>query len=216
MKKLLGPDPAPAWIAFLNHYTQTLELKANELIFKEGMPVEGLYSVLQGKAKVMQKEDDDERLVRLVAAGDVLGHRGFGGNWKYPISAVALVPTTLEFLPLSAFDLIAKINATFVYNLMMFFAEELRISEERKLQLPVMQRIAKSLLMNYDAFGFAEGSTYLSYSISRKDIASHAGTTYESVVRTLADLNKRETIHLSGKAISILDLDGLRSLAEFG
>ncbi len=216
MKKLLGPDPAPEWVEFLDFHTQTLHAKANDTILKEGEAVEGLYCILQGKVKVMQKDGEDERLVRLAGPQDILGHRGFGGDWKYPISAVALVATELEFLPLGAFHTIAKINAAFVCNLMMFFAEELRISEEKKLQLTVLQRIAKTILQNYTAFGFEEGSALLSYTISRKDMASHAGTTYESVIRTLADLAKRGVIQLEGKSIGVLDLPALKSIATEG
>ncbi len=216
MKKLLGPDPAPEWVEFLKFHTQTVHVRANGMIINEGDAVEGLYSITQGKAKVMQKDGEDERLVKLAGPEDILGHRGFGGDWRYPISAIALVPTELEFLPLGAFQTIAKINTTFVYNLMMFFAEELRISEEKKLQLTVLHRIAKSIWMNYATFGLEEGSDLLSYTISRKDFATHAGTTYESVIRTLADLAKRGVIQLKGKRIEILDLEALRTLASLG
>jgi CRP-like cAMP-binding protein len=216
MKKLLGSDPAPEWVEFLNFHTQILHIKANDMILNEGDAVEGLYSIVQGKVKVMQKDGEDERLVKLAGPHDILGHRGFGGDWKYPISAVAVVATELEFLPLRAFHTIAKINADFVCNLMMFFAEELRISEEKKLQLTVLQRIAKTILMNYTIFGLEEGSNFLSYTISRKDMASHAGTTYESVIRTLADLAKRDIIQLEGKTIGILDLQALKTIAAEG
>lgn len=213
MEKLLGPEAEPEWLEFLHFHTKKLHVGANEVFLREGDEMDGLYTISVGKAKVVQQDGEEQRLIRLVGVGDFLGHRGLGGNSRYPISAVSLVPTDLEFLPLSAFKVISRINAKFVYNLMMFFADELRDSEEKTLQLPVVQRISKSLKMNMDAFGFEPGSSKLSFTISRRDIGTHAGTTYETVIRTLADLSKRGVIGLEGKAIRIEKPEELRRLA---
>lgn len=213
MEKLLGPEAESEWLAFLHFHTKKIHLGANESIIRQGDEMDGLYTITHGKAKVVMGDGDDYRLIRLVGNGDFLGHRGLGGDFRYPISAVTLVPTEMEFLPLSAFKVISRINARFIYNLMMFFADELRASEEQMLQLPVVQRVSKSLKMNLDAFGFEPGTNKLSFTISRRDIGTHAGTTYETVIRTLADLSKRGVIELDGKAIRIKDVDELARLA---
>ena len=95
----------------------------------------------------------------------------------------------------------------------MFFAEELRESERLASQLPIRNLIASVLYNNYKVFGFEEGSeTKLSYTLSRKDIASQAGTRYETVVRVLTSLNKEEVIQIDGKAIHILNLEKLNEI----
>lgn len=97
--------------------------------------------------------------------------------------------------------------------MMMFFAEELRESERLASQLPSRNLVASVLFSNYKVFGFEEGSTTkLSYTLSRKDIASQAGTRYETVVRILADLNKEGVIKSDGKAIHILDINLLEKI----
>jgi CRP-like cAMP-binding protein len=212
MRSLLGETCPSEWVEFLEFHQKTLHFDAGEVILREGDPVEGLYGIVEGKVKVLMHDQDAERLVRLAAKGDILGHRGLGGNWRYPISSIALVPTTASYISMHTFNVLAKTNAAFVFNLMMFLAEELRISEENQRQLPVLNRVARTLMMNYRAFGFEEGSNFLSFTISRKDIASHAGTTYESVIRTLADLAKQKLIQLEGKSIAILELVRLELL----
>lgn len=214
MKGILQHDSTKEWKEFLEFHEQVIEIAANESIWMQGDAVTGLHSIIDGKAKVVVEDGSEVRLVRLAGNGDILGHRGLGGNWIYPVSAVALVPTSLRFLPRHAFEVIAKTNAVFSYGMMMFIAEELRLSEETQRMLPVLNRISRTLLMNYQAFGFAESSNVLSFTISRKDIASHASTTYESTVRALADLSKYKVIKLIGKSIAILDLPRLATLAS--
>ena len=97
----------------------------------------------------------------------------------------------------------------------MFFAEELRESERLATQLPIKNVIASVLYNNLQVFGFEKGSsTKLSHTLSRKDLASQAGTRYETLVRTLAELNSENIIKLDGKAIHILDLEKLVHLKE--
>lgn len=214
MKRLLGPNPSQEWIDFLDFYKQKVEVKAGQIILKEGEAMEGLFFVVNGKVKVMHQERGAEHLIRLAGNDSILGHRGFGLNWQYPVTAIALVDSELEFLPLSAFNTIAKTNANFSCSMMMFFAEELRTTEQQKQLMPVAQRVAITILLNLEAFGYEEGSKFLSYSISRKDIASHAGTTYESVVRTLAGFSKNGIVLLDGKRVGIEDLSKLKEIAN--
>lgn len=214
MKSLLGPDCPAEWTQFIEFHQKTLHFEAGEVIIRQGDAVDGIYGIVEGKVKVVIADQEGDRLVRLAANGDILGHRGLGGDRCYPISAIALVPTTLNFIPLSVFNVIAKTNANFVFNLMMFLAEELRETERNQLLMPVLNRVARTLMFNYKSFGFEADSNRLGYTLSRKDIASHASTTYESVIRTLADLAKRKVIGLEGKAITILDLPRLQILAS--
>lgn len=176
--------------------------------------MEGLFFIVKGKVKVLTQDHGTEHLIRLAGDDSILGHRGFGLNWRYPVTAIALVDSSLEFLPLGAFNTIAKTNANFSCAMMMFFAEELRITELQKQLMPVAQRVAKTILLNLEAFGYQEDSNFLSYAISRKDIASHAGTTYESVVRTLASFSQEKILALKGKKIGIIDVTALKAIAN--
>jgi len=98
---------------------------------------------------------------------------------------------------------------------MMFFAEELRRSEEKIMQIPVKNRMARAILNNYKVFGGSKKDPLkLSYTLSRKDYASKAGTTYETVIRVLSDLNKEKIISIEGKSIRILSLEKLTQLSK--
>jgi CRP-like cAMP-binding protein len=204
------------WKDFINFHKEIITFKEGEYIFKAEEETKGLYIIDSGKVKITYKQyDGSKRLIRLATNGDILGHRGFGGSWKYPISAYTLEESQISFIPVNIFNTVAKANAEFSYHLMMFFAEELRQSEAIINHYPVKNLVAKALHDNYRVFGFeSEKSTKLSYTLTRKDIASLAGTTYETVVRTLAEFNKKNIINIDGKTIHILDLIELENIAN--
>jgi len=215
MKTFIQEYCTKEWQEFINFHKESLSFKKGEYIFKAGEDTTGLYIIESGKLKVTYKQyDGSERLIRLATSGDVLGHRGFGGNWTYPISALTLDNTEVSFIPVKTFNTVAKANPLFTYHLMMFFAEELRVSESKIKHYPVKNLVAQAIVGNYKAFGFESAkSKKLSYTLSRKDIASKAGTTYETVVRTLAEFNKLDIIKIDGKSIHILNMKKLEELA---
>lgn len=214
MESILYKFCSPEHLDLIKFHQQIIKIKKGEKIFNKGDQVSGLYVINEGKAKVCSKDKEGtEKLVRLADKGDIIGHRGFGGDWKYPLSAIALTDCIVSHIPLKIFNIIAKTNIEFTYNLMMFFAEELRESEGKSITNPVLNRVAKSIYFNYRAFGFeSQQSQKLSFTLSRKDIANMSQTTYESVIRTLSELNKMKVIKLEAKSIIITDLEKLKDL----
>ena len=216
MKSFLEKHCSAEWLDFLNFHLEEKTFKKDEYIFKCNDLTKGLYIIKTGKVKIAYKQyDGSMRLIRLVGDGDILGHRGFGGNWKYPISAYTLDKTIVNFIPLRIFNILAKTNPQFIYKLMMFYAEELRNSDFKIRALPIKNLLAEALLNNLKAFGYEKGSnTKLNYTLSRTEYASYIGTTYETVVRKLAELKKEGIIKIEGKAIHILDEKKLRDLTN--
>jgi len=77
------------------------------------------------------------------------------------------------------------------------------------------EKVAAAILTIINAFGFDKNDlSLLSFTPTRKDIASIAGTTYETVIRVLSNLEKSKIIIQEGKAIRVLDLDYLKSFCE--
>ncbi len=216
MNSILEKYCSPEWHELIAYHSDIRLFKAGELIFDIGEKTTGLYFINEGKVKVLTAaHNNTQRIIRLATNDDILGHRGFGGSWTYSIAAIALTDTELTFIPMGMFNKLVKGNPEFGYFMMMFFAEELRDSERLAKQMPVKNAVASVIYQLYKVFGFEKGSTTrLSFTLSRKDIASKAGTTYESVVRVIGELNKGKIIKIEGKHLHILDLEQLRSLAE--
>ena len=208
----------PEWLPAVEAGRKTFYYKKGELIFREGEEVKGIYFVYSGKVKVHKKwGEEKELIIRFAQKGDILGHRGLGqqvGN--YPISATALEPVQVCYIDLDFLQSTLKINYEFIYQLLLFFADELQESERKMRNLAHMQvkgRIAQALITLRDKFGItADG--LIDVSLSRQDLASFAGTTYETVFRIINELTDDQLIRTEGKYIAILDTDKLSDLTR--
>lgn len=209
----------PEWWPFISHFKQVYHLPKGQSIIQEGEAVEGIYFIYEGKVKVHKKwEENKDYIVRLAKTGDILGHRGFGEDLYYPISATALEASRICFIDLALFDRLLKTNTRFTYQILMFYASELKRAERRMRNLAHMDvkgRIADALLMIKAVYGFAASNdSVLNLKMTRKDLAALAGTTYETVIRSLNKLSDQKLVEVNGKAIKLLDENGLRELSR--
>jgi CRP-like cAMP-binding protein len=196
------------WLPAVDIHRQNFHVNKGEVLFAEGAEVTGIYFIYKGTFKVHKKwTDDKELIVRLAKNGAILGHRGLGNDQYYPVSATALEPSEVCFIDMEFFKSTLKVNYNFLYELMMFFAGELKESEKRMRNLahmPVKGRIAQALLALKAKFGItAEG--FIDITLSRQDLASYTGTTYETVFRIMNELVMEGAITLSGKSICIVN-----------
>ena len=72
-------------------------------------------------------------------------------------------------------------------------------------QKHVKERMAEALLLLKEFFGLEEDNATISTVLTRADIGNIAGTTTETSIRILSDLNRKKIIKLNGKKIKILD-----------
>jgi CRP-like cAMP-binding protein len=204
-----------AWKPAIETNKKTLAFKRGELILSEGDRVEGMYFIRSGTVKVHKKwGEDKEIIIRFATGGDIVGHRGLGKNLFYPISATALEAVTACFVPLDFFWASTEINSAFTRQLILFYAEELQESERNMRNLAHMQvkgRAAQALLTLFNKFGVDKQGD-INLALSRQDFASFVGTSYETLFRTLQDLEDHKIIRLSGKKIGILNRPGLEAL----
>jgi len=196
------------WLPALDVNRRTYEFKKGELLFKEDDAVTGIYFLNAGKAKVHKKWGlDKELIIRFAGPGDIIGHRGLGKETIYPVSATALEEVSVCFIDLDFFFSTLKVNHEYAFNLLMFYAQELQESEKRMRNLAHMTvkgRIAYGLLRLKERFGVNEEGN-INITISRNDLASYVGSTYETAFRTLNEFAQENIVSFSGKNISILD-----------
>jgi CRP/FNR family transcriptional regulator, cyclic AMP receptor protein len=205
------------WKPAIEAHRVNYKLKKGDLLFREGDPVTGIYFVYSGKVKVHKKwGEDKELIIRFAKDGDIVGHRGLGASSVYPISATALDAVVVCFIDLAFFYTSLKVNHDFVQELMMFYARELQESERNMRNLahmPVKGRLATSLLHLQDKFGIDEKGC-IDIELSRQDIASFTGTTYETVFRMMNELVQSDLVEVTGKSIIIKNKNGLQLVAQ--
>ncbi len=196
------------WLPAININRKSYQVKKGELLFSEGDAVTGIYFVYAGTIKVYKKwGSEKELIIRFAKKGDIVGHRGLGTSTRFPISATAIEPSEVCFVDIDFFKASLKVNPDFLYSLMMFFADELQVSERKMRNLAHMSvkgRVAQALITLEEKFGKTKEG-YINIVLSRQDLSSYAGTTYETVFRILNDLVKEKAINITGKNITIIN-----------
>jgi CRP/FNR family transcriptional regulator len=205
------------WIPAVSVNRSNLKFNKGEMIFEEGKEVKGIFFVYQGTVKVHKYWGEEKELIlRFAKEGNIIGHRGLGKDLLYPVSGTAIEPCTVCFVDLEFFEASLKTNYQLLYELMQFFANELKESERNMRNLAHMTvkgRIAQALITLEEKFGCtAEG--LINLSLSRQDLASFAGTTYETVFRVLNELINEKAVVTEGKEIKIIDRKILLKLLE--
>jgi len=207
------------WKPIITFNKTTTDYPAGATIFSEGEQVRGIYEIYYGKIKVVSSfGNNKERILCLLSQEQMLGFHGLGENMTYPVTAVTLVPSQVTFIPIDIFYKAVKANPDMALHLIGYYADQLRTSNTRLKMYSVMSakgKVSSALITIVDSFGFEkQDDTLLSYTPSRKDIASLAATTYETVIRVLGELEKENVIQLEGKSIRVLDLHFLKMLSE--
>lgn len=184
----------------------TIDVKKGERLFTEGEPVKSIYFVNDGKVKVHKKwGNEKELIIRIANKSAIVGHRGLGSSNIYPVSATAMEASTICCIDLDFFKTTLRVNHDFTYELMMFFADELQESERKMRNLAHMSvkgRIAQALISLKDKFGISKEG-YIDIALSKQDLASYAGASYETVFRIINELAEDQVIAVTGRNYTI-------------
>lgn len=217
LNELIEQYCSPEWRELMRSRNTRQSFRKGEAIFKQGDVADRMYMIEHGRVKVVASyAKGRDRIVRLAGDGEVLGHRGIGTDLIYTANVITLSETEVNIIPMSLFLSVLKANNLFCYHFLLFFVDELRVLDQQArdiLNMTVTQRVVKALRMNMDAFGFdAKDKKRMAFTISRKEIALIADTTYESVIRSLAELQELGLIELVGKQVRIMKKKELLAL----
>jgi CRP-like cAMP-binding protein len=206
------------WLPAIAANRKNFKVKKGQVIFSEGDPVTGIYFVYQGNVKVHKKwGSDKELIIRFANNGAIFGHRVLGKHaTHYPISATALENGIICYVDMEFFEATLKVNPQYTYQLMLFFADELQEAEKKMRNLahmPVKGRVAHALVSLKDQFGINKDG-HIDIELTRQDLASYAGATYETVFRVVNELTQEDIISTNGKKISIVNQEKLFILTQ--
>jgi CRP-like cAMP-binding protein len=191
--------------------------KKGDSVFREGNTMLGIHFIQHGGVKVVTPSiNGREQVVRLATDGDILGHRVLGDD-KYYFNAIALMDTHVCFVETSVFKETCLSTPQFSYNLILFYALELRRTELRVkyyAQMNIREKVAIAFNYLNDIFGIDAKKLTLNIDLSRREIADIAGTTPEQVTRQLNDFEEEKLIQRKGREIRILDKKGLEKIVH--
>tara|TARA_R110001592_G_scaffold153736_2_gene382483 strand:+ start:3128 stop:3832 length:705 start_codon:yes stop_codon:yes gene_type:complete len=218
MECFLFKNCTPEWHEELNANKSCIQYKKNQVIFNEGDTVQGIYFIQSGKVKVYKESNYRGQIVRFAEDGDILGHRGIGGDNIYPISASTLEDSLICFISQEMLFKLLENNTALSIQMMLFYADELKKTEIRLRNMAVMtvkERVADAILLVQESFGSKNGNKgLLDVELSRKDIAEIAGTYPEQVSRFITEFKESKILDLDGKKIILHHPKKLQEMIE--
>ncbi|MDG1804592.1 Crp/Fnr family transcriptional regulator [Flavicella sp.] len=201
----------------VSSHKNEMSFKKGDVIFKEGMMLNGVYCIKEGKCKLTKlSPNGKEQIVKFIKNGDMLGYRSVLGEEPVNLSVVALEDMEACFIPKKdIFDSIQH-NKDFSKDMFKVVCHDLKDANStiaNMAQKTVRERLADTLLFLDETFGEDEDGN-INIKLSREEIANVIGTATESAIRLLSDLKKGNIISLTGKKIKIVNESALKKIGN--
>lgn len=188
-----------------------------DVIFKQNTRTSHTMFVKKGLIKVYRENRNNKtKIIKITTPGQYLGLNSIFGEDTFSYSAEAIEKAEVLMIDSVIFEEILKENGIFTYHLMRYLSEDnlilfrQMISQSQK-QLP--GRIADIIL--YFTENIFNSQTF-TFPLTRTELAELAGTTKESLIRTLTEFKNDKIIQLEGKKVKIISYDILKTLSRIG
>jgi CRP-like cAMP-binding protein len=206
--------------ATIEQHHKLYHIKKGDLLFKAGDKHRGLICLASGKVKVFKEGvGGREQILKLVKQHGFIGYRALFSEHSWSVSAEAIEDSVICVFEKSSFVKILKKNSDLSLRFIRLLSEELAYSNHRTVSLTqkhIRGRIAESLLIMRDTYGYEEDSSTIRVSLSREDIAGLSNMTTSNAIRTLSNLAAEGNITTKGKKIIILNETNLKHISELG
>ena len=182
----------------------------NFIYLQYGSPIY-LFYIKKGQVKTFKTNEDGKELITgLYKENDFFGYHSLLKDDEYSDSAIAVVETQVELIPKEEFYNLIKNKREVANEFIKILSKEVIEKEEELLNLAynsVKKRVADGLIKYFDTYiqDYSKG-----LQIPREDLANIAGTSTESVIRTLSEFKKDGLISAEGKTIYIKQEQELR------
>lgn len=178
-------------------------------VYREGNFPLYLYYILKGKIKAFKTNDDGkEFIVNLYNPGDFVGYIDLIQETNFTDTTETLEDAEICLIPKKDFNALLHQNPQVAQKFIQLLSKNIKKNEENLLKLAynsVRKRVSEALLRFFESHESA-------MKISREDIASAAGTSLETAIRTLSDFKDEKLIEIESGKITILNIEKLKKL----
>jgi CRP-like cAMP-binding protein len=194
--------------------------KKNEFIFKEGEKPTSFLFLFDGKV-IIYKEGvgGREQIIRMAKPLGLIGYRALIAEELHIGSAIALEDSTVGAISPDYVHTKLLKNPNFSLRIIQKLARELGFSNMRTVTLTqkhIRGRLAESLLLLKEKYGWENDGATLKVYLSREDIANLSNMTTSNAIRTLSTFAGEKVIAIDGRKIRILDIHRLEKISKLG
>jgi len=184
-------------------------------VFSEGDEGDGFYMVASGQVKIYKLSlEGKEQILHIYGEGQPFGEVPVFAGKRFPANAQTLVKSHLLFFPRTEFIQLISENPSLAMNMLAVLSLRLRQFTVQVENLSLKEVPAR--LASYLIYLAQEQRTQsqVVLDISKGQLASLLGTIPETLSRMFSRMSGRGLIEVDGKRIALLDVAGLKELAE--
>ena len=210
----LFQELAPEQIAALESACRERRLSKSEMLFQKGDPAKGFFVVVFGQIKLaFPSSQGNEKVVQILGPRQSFGEAVMFMDRPYPVFAEGLVDSLL--LHIGSATVFELLESDPLFARRMLAGLSLRLHSlvhdvETYSLRSSAQRVVGYLLQQCPQNESSEGSFDISLPTSKQVIASRLNLTPETLSRIFHDLSANGLIGVSGKQITINDVNRLR------
>lgn len=225
---LQGDHPYIQHIPFVNLLTMEqvqeiinnsnlVEYSKRDVILKQNTSVSQIPVLISGLVKISKEMRKGKNIILRVAQPSCfLGLPSVFGSETYEYSVIAIEPVSVVYISSSTLRSIIEHNGEFAFQVMQTLCND-NIFNINKLsgllykQLP--GRVADIIL--YFSEQIYKNNSFI-IPLTRQELAELAGTTKESLIRTLSEFNSDKIIEMNRSSISIISINIVKTLSRLG
>lgn len=188
--------------------TQINQYKKKQRIYTEGNHPHSLYYLNSGKIRTYKINDIGKELtIGLYNTGDFFGYHSLLQNTPYNETAETLEKSKICSIGREDFEILINNNKKVAQKFIRLLAHNVTEKEEQLINLAynsLRKRVADALLTLLKKYKEEDHSNF-TIQISREDLAHIAGTTTESLIRTLSDFKAEKLIEAEAGSVKIIN-----------
>ncbi|WP_438313438.1 Crp/Fnr family transcriptional regulator [Sporosarcina sp. FA9] len=190
--------------------TNSIKHPRGHTIYHAGDKSDGLYIVHKGRVKIYRlSETGKEQIVRILGPGDFTGELSLFTESVHDAYAESMETTELCVMSREKFQVFLLKYPSISLKVLTEFSSRLAKTEKQSASI-AMESAETRIAMYLANLVEEQNQNIVTLPLSRKDIASHIGTTPETVSRKLTEFEDAGWIkQLKQNTINIIDLDAL-------
>lgn len=209
LDQLISDSAGDSELKKLTENREIRHFKKKTEVYREGDFPLYLYYITKGKVKAFKTNDDGKELiVNLYHEGDFVGYVDLIQDSNFTETVETIEDAEVCLIPKKDFNTLLHQNPQVAQKFIQLLSKNIKENESNLLKLAynsVRKRVSEALLR------FAQDNQ-APMKISREDLASIAGTSLETAIRTLSDFKDEKLIEIEGGKISIQNAEKLKRL----
>ena len=191
-------------------HTNSVSHSRGHTIYHAGDPSDGLYIVHKGRVKIYRLSDNGkEQLVRILEPGDFTGELSLFSETVHDAYAEAMQNVELCVMSRDDFQTFLLKYPAISLKVLGEFSSRLAKTEKQAARI-ALETTDTRIAMYLADLSEEKNSNRITLPMTRKDLASHIGTSPETISRKLTEFEDAGWIRqLSQREIEIVDMDAL-------